>query len=221
MSLPPYLNATGHRWVGMLASFKFMLEDQKGADNKAVDALSWIPICHNCKMVQSMLEGAIMGATERGEAEASEELLCEHMCLENEACVQAAKLAPMHIVDWGEAQEAEAVLATCRRWLCTHKDTPFPKRDALFNKYLGDNVDAEEGCALFHVCNSLVLSKGLLYFSTTPKGEAEGILAFVVSTGQCSTALNGVHCDVGHQGQQRTLALMQEWFWWPMMVDDY
>ena len=47
------------------------------------------------------------------------------------------------------------------------------------------------------------------------KGEAEGI---VVPTGQHCTALNGVHCDVGHQGQQRMLALAQEWFWWPMMV---
>ena len=40
-----------------------------------------------------------MGATDRGEAEASKELLCEHVCLENEACVQAAKLASIHIVD--------------------------------------------------------------------------------------------------------------------------
>ena len=33
-------------------------------------------------------------------------------------------------------------------------------------------------------------------------------------------ALNGVHHDAGHQGQQRKLALAQECFWWPTMVDD-
>ena len=151
-----------------------------------------------------------MGALERGEAEASEELLCEHVHLENEAHVQAAKLAPMHIMDWAEAQEADAELAACRRRLCTWKDTPFPKRDALLKKYLGDNMDTEEGHALFHVCNSLVLSKGLLSVNTTPKGETEGILAFLVPTGQCCTALNGVHHDAGHQGQQWMLALAQE-----------
>ena len=161
-----------------------------------------------------------MGAADRGEAEASEELLCEHVCLENEVHVQTAKLAPMHVVDWGEAQEEDTMLATCRRWLCTHKDTPFPRRDAPLKKYLGDNVDTEEGRALFHMCNSLVLSKGLLYVSATPKGEAEGFLAFVVPTGQCWVTLKGVHHDAGHKSQQRTLALMQEWFWWPMMVDD-
>ena len=174
--------------------------------------MSWIPIHHDWEVVQSLLEGAIIGATDRGEAEASEELLCEPVHLENEAHVQAAKLAPMHIVDWGEVQEADAVLTTCRRWFHIHKDAPFTRRDVLLKKYLGDNVDTKEGCTLFHICNCLVLSKGLLYVSTTPKGEAEGILAFVVPTGQCCAALNGVHHDVGHQDQQRTLALTQEWF---------
>ena len=103
---------------------------------------------------------------------------------------------------------------------CLVGHTPFPRRDALLKKYLGDNADTEEGHAPFGACNSIVLSKGLLYVSTTPKGEAEGILAFVVPTGQCCTALNGVYHDAGYQGQQRTLALTQEWFWWPMMVDD-
>ena len=78
----------------------------------------------------------------------------------------------------------------------------------------------EEGCPLFHICNSLVLSKGLLYISTTPKGEVEGVLAFLVPSSQCTVVLNGVHHDVGHQGQQRMLALAQEHFWWPKMVED-
>ena len=38
--------------------------------------------------------------------------------------------------------------------------------------------------------------------------------------GQCHLTLNGVHHDAGHQGQQRTLALTQERFWWPMMAED-
>ena len=112
------------------------------------------------------------------------------------------------------------MLATCRRWLCTHRDTPFPKRDTLLRKYLGDLVNTEEGHALFHMCNGLVMSKGLLYVSTTPKWEVEGVLAFLVPTNQCYMALNGVHCNAGHQGQQRTLVLTQERFWWPMMVED-
>ena len=92
-------DATGHRLVGVLASFKFPLEYQKGADNGATDALSQVPICHDWGMVQSLLEGTIVGAANRGEVGTSKDLLCEHLHLENEACVQAAKLAPMHVVD--------------------------------------------------------------------------------------------------------------------------
>ena len=73
----------------MLASSEFMLEYQKGADNGAADALSCIPICHNHATVWSLLEGAIMAAMDRGEAEVSEELLDEHECLGNEARVHA------------------------------------------------------------------------------------------------------------------------------------
>ena len=40
----PNLDATGHQWIGALASFQFELEYQKGTDNRAVDALSWVPI---------------------------------------------------------------------------------------------------------------------------------------------------------------------------------
>ena len=54
----------------------------------------------------------------------------------------------------------------------------------------------------------------------TPKGETEGVLAFVVPVAQRCMVLNRVHQDAGHQGQQRTLALAQERFWWPMMVED-
>ena len=97
----PNLNATGHRWVGALASFEFTLEYQKRADNGAADALSQIPIHHNYKTVRLLLEGTIVDPTDWSKAEASKELLCEHVHLENEACIQAAKLAPMHVVDWG------------------------------------------------------------------------------------------------------------------------
>ena len=42
---------------------------------------------------------AVIGAVDWSEVEANEELLCKHMHLEDEVRVQAAKLAPMHVVD--------------------------------------------------------------------------------------------------------------------------
>ena len=39
-------------------------EFPKGADNGVADALSQVPICHNHETVQSLMEGAIVGATD-------------------------------------------------------------------------------------------------------------------------------------------------------------
>ena len=115
MLMMPNLDATGHQWVDTLASFQFGLEYQKGADNGAADALSWVPISHSQQTVQSLLEGAIVGVANQGEVRARKELLEEHEHLSQKARVQAVKLAPMHIVDWEEAQEADAALAACHK----------------------------------------------------------------------------------------------------------
>ena len=105
----------------MLAAFQFELKYQKGTDNRAVDALSWVPISHSRQTVQSLLEAAIVGASNRGEAEANEGLLEEHEHLSWEARVQAAKLELKHIVDWEQAQEADVALAGCHKWLHLRK----------------------------------------------------------------------------------------------------
>ena len=171
MLMTPNLDTTGHRWISALALFQFKLEYQKGADNGATDALSRVPISHSQETIQSLLEGVIVGAADQGEVRASKELLEEHEHLSQEARVQVVKLAPMHIVDWEEAQEADAALATCCKWLHLRKDMLLPKWDAFFKECLGAEVETEQGKMFFCIHNSLVLNKGLMYVSTTPKGD--------------------------------------------------
>ena len=154
-----------------------------------------------------------MGASNRGEAEANEGLLEEHEHLSQEARVQAAKLELMHVVDWEQAQEVDVALAGCHKWLCLRKGMPPSRRDTLLKECLGAEAEMEQGKMFFCIRNNLVLNKGLMYINTTPKGETEGLLAFIVPVAQCCMALNGVHRDAGHHGQQWTLALTQERFW--------
>ena len=216
----PNLDATGHRLVSTLAAFQFELEYQKGTNNRAADTLSRVPISHNQQTVQSLLEGTIVGAADRGEAKANEGLLEEHEHLSREARVQAAKLELMHIVGWEQAQKADVALAGCCKWLHLRKGMLPPRQDTLLKECLGAEAKTEQGKMFFHIRNSLILNKGLMYINMTPKGETEGVLAFIVPAAQCRMVLNGVHQDAGHQGQQRTLALTQERFWWPMMAED-
>ena len=90
----------------------------------------------------------------------------------------------MYIIDWEEAQEADTALASCHKWLHLRKDTLLPRWDAFLKECLGAEVGTEQGKMFFYIHNSLVLNKGLMYVSTTLKGETEGVLAFVVPVGQ-------------------------------------
>ena len=57
-----------------------------------------------------------------------------------------------------------------------------------------------------------------LYLCSTPKGENEDPLLFMVLKMHWTAALNGCHQDAGHQGCDHTLSLLQECFWWPGMA---
>ena len=40
----------------------------------------------------------------------------------------------------------------------------------------------------------------------------------VVCMAHRMVAMNGCYRGVGHQGQQQTLSLLEDWFWWPGMA---
>ena len=190
----PNLDATGHRWVGALASYEFSLEYQKGSDNAAADALSRVPIRHDRKTVRSLLEGSVTGVTERGEVLISRSLKTECDRLDNEAQARALnKSSPMYITNWEEAQREDALLAACYKWLSKKRSVIPQKRDALLKECMSEHSTSEEGKALYRVRNNLTLKKGLMYVNITPRGETEGLLAFIVPSAHRRTALNGVH----------------------------
>ena len=99
----------------------------------------------------------------------------------------------MHVTNWEEAQRKDALLAACHKWLSKKKSIIPQKRDALLKECMSEHSTSEEGKALYHVRNSLTLRKGLMYVNIMPKGETEGLLAFVVPSAHRRTALNGVH----------------------------
>ena len=140
-----------------------------------------------------MLEGSVTGVTERGEVLISRSLKAEGDRLDNEARAHALKSAPMHITNWEEAQCEDVLLAACYKWLSKKKSIIPQKRDALLKECMKEHSTSEEGKALYHVRNNLTLKKGLIYVNITPKGETEGLLAFVVPPAHRHTALNGVH----------------------------
>ena len=64
------------------------------------------------------------------------------------------------------------------------------------------------------------MKNGLLYQQSKQGQTQETVLQFVVPQIHRNAALDGCHREAAHQGQSRSLSLMQEQFWWPGMARD-
>ena len=196
------LDTTGYQWVGALVRFNFQLDHQKGWDNTVVDMLSQITTCLSPEAVWSVLDGVSLGATHRMEGH-DPTVVAGNYGLEKEVCVATGwVLVEMHMTDWAKTQREDPVLNVVLDWLEAWKNMDL-------KTLLGEHAFSMDG--------QLIHQKAL-YLCTTPKGESEDLILFMVPKVHWVATLNGCHWDAGHQGHDHTLSLLQEYFWWPGMA---
>ena len=78
---------------------------------------------------------------------------------------------------------------------------------------LGDYTNTEEGMAVLPEWKKLMVYEGALYQCHTPVGKLGEVLQVVDPTAHHAADMNWCHWDAGHQGQEQTLYLLQDWFW--------
>ena len=117
----------------------------------------------------------------------------------------------MHVTDWVAAQKEDAKLCAVLQWLESKKKTDL-------RTLLWEHISSKEGQMVWRNCQNFTTLQGTLYLCSTPKGENEDLLLFVVLKMHQTAALNMCHWDAGHQGHDCTLSLLQECFWWPGMA---
>ena len=117
----------------------------------------------------------------------------------------------MHVTAWAAAQKEDPELDAVLQWLESKKMTDL-------RTLLGEHVLSEEGQIIWRNCQNFTVLQGTLYLHSTPKGGNEDLLLFMVPKMHQTAALNGCHQDMGHQGCDHTLSLLQEHFWWPGMT---
>ena len=207
----PNLDATGHQWMGALAKFNFQLEYQKGQDNAVADVLSWITTCLGLEAMQAILDGTTIGASQRAEGEDPAVIEGDQQ-MEKEIRVTAGwVLVEMHVTNWATAQKEDPELDAVLQWLESEKKTDL-------RTFLGEYASSKESQMVWRNCQNFTTLQGTLYLCSTPKGENEDLLLFMVPKMHWTATLNGCPQDEGHQGCDCTLSLLQEHFWWPGMA---
>ena len=135
---------------------------------------------------------------------------CQDVHQEEMVGARPARLATTNVTDWKQEQKEDPVLYQ----VVKHLRAPRKMFKAALHKVL----DKKATAAYVKVKEQLLIKNGLLYRKTW-QGLADKIMfQFVVPQRHRSTALDGCHREVAHQGQRCSTALMQEHFWWPGMT---
>ena len=125
---------------------------------------------------------------------------------------QMKNLADSH---WVIAQQNEPAIKLTYQWLKR------PKNDhRTLGEFLQGRVPRQEQRLYAARQKDFVEKRGMVYLRTTPSRSQEEVLVFVVSTHKRRAAIDGCHHFAGHQGQDRTVSLIKERFWWPGMIQD-
>ena len=117
----------------------------------------------------------------------------------------------MYVTNWATAQKEDPELEVVLQWLESKKKTGL-------RTLLREQALSKEGQMIWRNCQNFTTLQGTPYLHSTPKGENEDLLLFMVPKAHQTAALNGCHRDAGHQGHDHTLSLLQECFWWPGMA---
>ena len=123
--------------------------------------------------MQAILDGATKGASQKAEGEDPAVIEGDQQ-IEKELQVTAGQvLVEMHVTDWAADQKQDPKLDVVLQWLETKKKTDL-------RTLLGEYVSREEGWMVWRNHQYFTTLQGTLYLCSTPKGENEDLLLFVV-----------------------------------------
>ena len=197
------------------------LEYLKGSDNKVADALSCAPEKLDEETIRELLNCARIGYSPWAETD-NINIIQENEWVDQEVIVRAAQIVKQHKKfhnlsnsDWVKAQQRDPVIPHVIAWINRPKGD---KRNLA--EYLNElNRLVSDYDKHFYAVRQkeFVIHDNLLNVRVTPANSLDSAPVFVVPMGKRQTTINICHRSVGHQGQDRTLSLMKEHFWWPGM----
>ena len=122
------------------------------------------------------------------------------------------RLTTTNVTNWKQEQKEEPVLYQVAK----HLRAPHE----IFRAALLKVLDKKATSAYVKAKEHLLIKNGLLYQKTWQGQAGEMVFQFIVPQRHWGATLDGCHREAAHQGQRRSIALMQKRFWWPGMTHD-
>ena len=97
---------------------------------------------------------------------------------------------------------------------------PWTEQLAKLKSRIGTKTNTPEGRSILWNADKLTLSGGLLYYRYKPEYQSGEVKCFVVPRAHQRIAIDGCHCDAGHQGKKRSKSLISDPFWWPGVFEN-
>ena len=182
--------------------------DDRLTEGEDQDYLSKIPY----PGVKAVLDNAVMPLVDRAEQGVRPNPGCQNACQEEILDARPARLATTNVTDWKLEQKEDPVLYQVVKHRKASCET--------FKEALLKVTDQKATTAYVKSKEQLIMKIGLLYRQSKQGPIEETVFQFVVPQIHRSAALDGCHREAAHQGQRRSLSLMQERFWWPGMTHD-
>lgn len=190
------LDATGQRWVAELSNYTFTIKYRSGKLNGDADALSRQPgldqdvvkaICDAAFVSVPLIESLSINST-------------SHLANEN---------VPSHMklntIDWTIEQQKDSTLARVIE-IMGHDSLP------KGNDRTNETVEVRK---YLREIKRLVLENGVLYRNTTLDGTK--VKQLVLPKHYWSRAYEGIHTEIGHPGQDKSIWLAKQRFYWSCM----
>lgn len=188
------LDATGHRWLAALASFNFDIQYVPGPSNADADGLSRLPT--------ATIDIASVQAT----CHANFVPFAQCMGIETDDVFSSNNSTPFPQVSFSELRRAQNTDEVIGVWMTALRMKKPPQ--------LSNTPHFRQHGVMRRNWSKLYLQRGLMY------RETNGTQQLVLPKKYITTVCEALHDDCGHQGFDKTLALVQQRFFWPRMTVD-
>ena len=202
------LDSAGARWLSELSQYQFSVKYRPGKNNADADVLSRIHEPPDEQVITLDSVQAVCGSAVTTGGGFVEILSMTQSVIDSVEDEDADSLHHPTWRDWKKKQRRDAIInRVIQIKEANGKITESDKR-----QYPTDmKIYSREWEKLF-------LRRGVLYRERVHQGDI--VYQLVLPTSERQNALTGLHENAGHFGQDRTLEMVRERFFWPKMADD-